>query len=500
MHGELFMRRVLLVLLAVLGSLGLASSGAPAKAVPSTALASGSSSASAPTAAASASAAVSEIVTFADPVLEKMVRGAMGRPEGDITREEAEAVTSLNLSYEWLRYVSDGSEIRDIGGLEFFANLECLDLSSHAITDVTPLAGLKKLAVLSICGNPVTDVTPLAGLSGLEVLMLDGCPVSSLTPLSDIYLNLIEKDFTIAFTLAELGFVMNDEKKQAIYDAGHASVRINRAGFGSPTDAWMIDCVLIIFEQNGWKIGIGYYPYTDAYTVTAYKDGNMQVNYVYDRGQDSFVCNAGDRAGTEEAVRAIFTGSDAEDVLLVPVQTFEDLLAGTLGLSAETLFEMPFDENDNSIPSPYERLGFVYQDWRAISLYEEQTPHSMNISIHRTEWDAASPPENLVDWSMEFFDSDVNGYQLSILYFAAEGKYFVSLEKDGVEAGFEIRPASGEYGAESPNADTATQMFVDAFGTDGGKWYEMPVAYFEQTVQDRFGMSIGELYALSLLG
>ena len=30
----------------------------------------------------------------------------------------------------------------DIDGLEYFKNLESLDLSFHAITDITPLAGL----------------------------------------------------------------------------------------------------------------------------------------------------------------------------------------------------------------------------------------------------------------------------------------------------------------------------------------------------------------------
>ncbi len=82
-------------------------------------------------------------VTFADPVLEAMVRGAMGKPEGGITVAEAEAVTRLNLSMEWQRYVSEETTVKDIGGLESFINLESLDLSFHAVTDITPLAGLK---------------------------------------------------------------------------------------------------------------------------------------------------------------------------------------------------------------------------------------------------------------------------------------------------------------------------------------------------------------------
>ena len=82
----------------------------------------------------------------------------MGRPEGGITAAEAEAVTRLNHSIEWQRYISEEMPIKDIEGLEYFRNLESLDLSFHAITDITPLAGLKKLTSLSLSNNPVADI------------------------------------------------------------------------------------------------------------------------------------------------------------------------------------------------------------------------------------------------------------------------------------------------------------------------------------------------------
>ena len=65
----------------------------------------------------------SEVVTFTDPVLETMVRGAMGIPDGDITTKEVKAVTELNLSFEWRQYLPDAVQIQDIGGLEYFTNL-----------------------------------------------------------------------------------------------------------------------------------------------------------------------------------------------------------------------------------------------------------------------------------------------------------------------------------------------------------------------------------------
>ncbi len=516
------MKSLLRIMLTIWLALSLTACGAPTATAPS------------PT-----TSAALDTVTFSDPVLEAMVRGSIGKPQGDITVAEAESVIRLNLSNEWQRYVSQETTIKDIDGLEYFKNLESLDLSFHAITDITPLTGLNKLTSLSLGNNPVADISPLAGLTNLKVLVLTNCaaqdytplaklvnlnflmldhatltdvsplvsltslkhlyladcPISNYFPLVDIYQNLEQKDFTIAFTLAELGFIMDNGGKQAIYDGDSASVRINHIEWGAPPEDWLKNCVRTVFERNGYKVDIGYYPDSDAYVMQANKDGEMVMNYVYDHANDSFI-GVEDRNGEEQTVRAIFTDLGAGDVLLAPVQTFQDTLADTLGISADTLFEMPFDEADDSLPSPYERLGFTLLEYKGTCLYEEHTPHDLSISIHRTEWDENAPAENRVDWSMEFYDSDVNGYKLQILYYEAEGKYHVSIEKDGVEANFEAYPSTGEKGWEYPNLDTAHRMFNDAFGTTGKELYDKPIAYFEQVVQERFGMSIEELYAL----
>ena len=102
------------------------------------------------------------VVTFADPVLEAMIRGAMGKPEGEITLAEAQAVTRMNFSNELQSYISEVSPIKDLSGLENFTSLETLDLSNHAVADISPLAGLTKLTVLSLSGNPIADISPPA--------------------------------------------------------------------------------------------------------------------------------------------------------------------------------------------------------------------------------------------------------------------------------------------------------------------------------------------------
>jgi Leucine-rich repeat (LRR) protein len=200
----------------------------------------------------------SDVVTFSDPTLEAMVRGSMGKPKGNITMAEAETVTRLNLSVDWCQqYISQGSLIKNIGGLESFTNLENLDLSSQAVSDITPLSGLTKLTTLSLNGNPIADIAPLAKLTNLKWLKLTGCvandysplselvnlnllildkstisdvsPLVALTnlkylfladsqiknymPLMEIYPNLEQSDFDASRTLAALGFTFNDVTK-----------------------------------------------------------------------------------------------------------------------------------------------------------------------------------------------------------------------------------------------------------------------------------------------
>lgn len=83
-----------------------------------------------------------------------------------------------------------------------------------------------------------------------------------------------------------------------------------------------------------------------------------------------------------------------------------------------------------------------------------------------------------------------------MLYFADEGRYSISLRADEMAWGFDNYPATGESGGESPDLDTVRRIFNDAFGTQDEAFYDKPLTYFEQVVQDRFGMSIDELYAL----
>jgi len=333
----------------------------------------------------------SEVVTFTDPALETMVRGAMGIPDGDITTTEVEAVTELNLSFEWRQYLPDAVQIQDIGGLEYFTNLEHLDLSFHAISDISPLAGLTKLALLSLSGNPVADVSPLGGLTNLKVLSLSGCaaedysalsnltglellaldnstiadvsPLSTLTglkylylagspasdysPLAAFYPNLEERDFAIISTLRELGFTMDNDANQAYYgdvQRDGLSVHINHAEWGTPDTEDMTKCVKMdLMLDSGYVLTVLYYPEISAY-VFQMNINDEQMNYICDVADDGTVMMDSDRRELFENMITEALGDTGDgDALLAPMPIFNDTIQETFGMSADALYALPME-------------------------------------------------------------------------------------------------------------------------------------------------------------
>lgn len=115
-----------------------------------------------------------EVIVFNDPILEMRVREIIGKPEGDITVEEALAVEVLDVSN---KDNDPNGSIKDISALKAFSNLKVLYISLNNISDISAVAGMKNLeAFYSMNGNgDITDFTPLAGLTNmLDLSILDG--------------------------------------------------------------------------------------------------------------------------------------------------------------------------------------------------------------------------------------------------------------------------------------------------------------------------------------
>ena len=135
----------------------------------------------------------------------------------------------------------------------------------------------------------------------------------------------------------------------------------------------------------------------------------------------------------------------------------------------------------------FAKLGFSENGTCVV--YEEHYPHFISAAIQREEW--GSLPD---DWNIELSDYDVNGYSLIMWYHMKEEKYRINIEKDGIGCSYDYY--AGEDRIASPDLDTVRQTINNVFGTKGDDFYKKPIAYFKQFVQQHFGMSMLELYAL----
>ncbi len=458
--------------------------------------------------------AATGVVTFADPALEEKVRGAMGKPDGDITVADAKTLTHLNLAYaEWQKYISENEPISSIAGLENFTNLESLDLTGNAITDITPLsaltnlkaliltgceaedytpiAGLTSLQVLILNNSAIADPTPLFALSGLKCLYLEGSQIRNYMPLADIRATLEQSDFEVAYTLAELGFSFDDNDKLALYQTDEYDIRLNHAEWGGQREDWQ-NCIRVVTgTESGYKIDIGFYPVHNAYVVWIFDINTEQMyTYVYDVAAESFGC---DRAEMEPIVQGAFVDVNDKDILLTPFVYYDNIIQEALGISIDILYDMPFDENIQ-LQSKYLTLGFEFLDYKGTYFYQE---NGMEIYIHKPQWDENVEAGHELDWSISFFDPNVKGYQTLELYFADKNAYYISMVKDGVEVRFDYYPDEDKFKYDPQNIDSLRSELNEALNTQGDDFMKVPMSIFKGSVEERFGVSIEELYALS---
>ncbi len=106
-----------------------------------------------------------EVATFQDPMFEMRVRELLSKPKGDIYSSELSGITVLDFSC----FVSSNGvipqeeKIRSLTDLIYFENLEELHIGGNAVSDLTPLASLKKLSFIEAAMNQITDISPPRG-------------------------------------------------------------------------------------------------------------------------------------------------------------------------------------------------------------------------------------------------------------------------------------------------------------------------------------------------
>ena len=124
------------------------------------------------------SAVSAQVVDIPDPNLESAIREELNLPdEIPLTQQEMLRLEKL--------YAGD-SEIADLTGLEYAANLTWLVLPGNEIQDLSPLAELLNLETLYLWSNPISDLLPIANLIQLKNLDLGGCQIFDINPLANL--------------------------------------------------------------------------------------------------------------------------------------------------------------------------------------------------------------------------------------------------------------------------------------------------------------------------
>ena len=123
----------------------------------------------------------SQVVTIPDPKLESLIRDAVNKPEGDLTKQDLKEVKTI--AFEAL-FQGGEDAIQDLEGLQFATNLEVLDVPFNDFRDLAPLQNLANLTRLGFANTPVSDITPLVENSNvgqgdvvdLQATDLELCP------------------------------------------------------------------------------------------------------------------------------------------------------------------------------------------------------------------------------------------------------------------------------------------------------------------------------------
>ena len=103
------------------------------------------------------------------------VLGDDGSGEPDFSK--ADEITSLDLSNGY---------IRDLNGLQYFDNLEELDIANNEITDLSPIFGLRDLKKLDASGQYISNLGALASLRELTELQLADNELTTLSSLKKL--------------------------------------------------------------------------------------------------------------------------------------------------------------------------------------------------------------------------------------------------------------------------------------------------------------------------
>lgn len=173
-------------------------------------------------------------------------------------------------------------QAQDYGPLANLTNLNGLLMEYSTISDASVLSGLTKLIRLSLANTQVGDVSPLAGLTSLRELRLAECPITDYSPLAEIYPFLKDKDFAMAASLSELGFVPVNDGTELSFQYGTAEIKVGRPEWNPSQEGAEGYVFLFMPQENGGVLAVRYVPDTQKYDFKIDNLSGEKTGYSYD--------------------------------------------------------------------------------------------------------------------------------------------------------------------------------------------------------------------------
>ncbi|MBU0898502.1 MAG: hypothetical protein KJ613_01665 [Nanoarchaeota archaeon] len=157
-----------------------------------------------------------DIVNFLDSNLEQAIRDAIGKPSGDIVKNDLTGLTVLS---------AEGLNITNLEGLQYCTDLKNLYMNVNNVVDISPLENLNNLLFIALGDNRISNLSSLSGLAGLKELYLHGNQIVDISPLENLVnltrLQLMSNqivDITALQNLHSLVFLdLQDNKVENIY-------------------------------------------------------------------------------------------------------------------------------------------------------------------------------------------------------------------------------------------------------------------------------------------
>lgn len=125
-------------------------------------------------------------IEFGNAIIEKTVRGMIGKSKGEITESDVKNIYHIDLS---------GKGLVSLSGIENLPNLKTVNLSNNEISSISKLAYLPKLTKINLKDNNITSFSAIKNLKYLKSLYISGNPYGDLSALSNLEKQLTDKDF-----------------------------------------------------------------------------------------------------------------------------------------------------------------------------------------------------------------------------------------------------------------------------------------------------------------